>query len=425
MQTRTASSACFRGPHPLDLALMPKKPSGLGPPEKAGRWALVPFLIICSYLSACVPANNQARRDSAARPVGPSVSRPPSQIQTAPLNPSLGQSCNSPAIVALWRRRAEAPVGDLPVGPGDIVDISVPEIDEIQNQKVRVSSEGTIELPLVGTVEAAGLGESELHDALVQKLKVYMKNPRVELFVENYRSRGVAVMGAVQKPGIYDMADESESLFAMIGQAGGLNSGAAQKVIFSPGQPKDLPGTVQVASAPSQLSPSPTGDGAQPDLSAEARPMRKAGDAIPGAADSPADHSILLNIDGGDAGCLDMPARPGDVLVVPVAGEVMVQGWVQNTGAFAITPGLTILGAVSAAGGPVFSWWAELLRTDQAGGKTITHYSLSQLQSGEAADPLVQSGDIIVVEKTLVGAVPYAFYEVFMHFGTGVALPMF
>jgi polysaccharide export outer membrane protein len=120
-----------------------------------------------------------------------------------------------------------------------------------------------------------------------------------------------------------------------------------------------------------------------------------------------------------------MPARPGDVLVVPVAGEVMVQGWVQNPGAFAITPGLTILGAVSAAGGPVFSWWAELLRTDQAGGKTITHYSLSQLQSGEAADPLVQSGDIIVVEKTLVGAVPYAFYEVFMHFGTGVALPMF
>jgi hypothetical protein len=38
---------------------------------------------------------------------------------------------------------------------------------------------------------------------------------------------------------------------------------------------------------------------------------------------------------------------------------------------------------------------------------------------------LVQSGDIILVEKTLVGAVPYAFYEVFMHFGTGVALPMF
>jgi polysaccharide export outer membrane protein len=316
-------------------------------------------------------------------------------------------------------------VGDLPVGPGDVVDISVPEIDELQNQKVRVSSEGSIELPLVGTVEAAGLGESELHDALIHKLKVYMKNPRVELFVENYRSRGVAVIGAVQKPGIYDMADERESLVAMIGQAGGLSSGAAQKVIFSSAQPKDLPGNFQVASAVSQLPPSPTGEGASLGLSAEARPVPKSSDTILRSADSPANHSIILNIDGGDADCLDMPARPGDVLVVPVAGEVMVQGWVQNPGAFAITPGMTILGAVSAAGGAVFSWWAELLRTDQAGGKTITHYSLSQLQSGEAPDPLVQSGDIILVEKTLVGAVPYGFYEVFMHFGTGVGLPLF
>ncbi len=316
-------------------------------------------------------------------------------------------------------------MGDLPVGPGDVVDISVPEIDELQNQKVRVSSQGTIELPLVGTVEAAGLGESELHDALVQRLKVYMKNPRVELFVENYRSRGVAIIGAVQKPGIYDMADERESLVAILGQAGGLSSGAAQKVIFSPAQPKDIPGTFQVASAVSQLPPSPTGQGGSLGLLADARSVPQSTDGILPSADSPANHSIVLNIDGGDAGCLDMPARPGDVLVVPIAGEVMVQGWVENPGAFAITPGMTILGAVSAAGGPVFSWWAELLRTDQAGGKTITHYSLSQLQSGEAADPLVQSGDIILVEKTLVGAVPYAFYEVFMHFGTGVALPVF
>jgi protein involved in polysaccharide export with SLBB domain len=338
-----------------------------------------------------------------------------------------------PAIVALWRQRVDSPVRDLPVGPGDVIDISVPEIDELQHQKVRVSPEGTIQLPLVGTVEVAGLGESALHNALVQKLKVYMKNPRVELFVENYRSRGVAVMGAVQKPGYYDMADERETLVAMIGQAGGLSSGAAQKVMFSPAQPKDLAlnppdsGTIQLASAVSQPPPPPTlGERAPLAASPEARPLPESTDAILPSTDAPADHSIVLNLDaGGDAGCLGIPARPGDVLIVPVAGQVMVQGWVQNPGAFAITPGMTILGAVSAAGGALFSWWVELLRTDQTGGRTITHYALSQLASGKEADPLVQSGDIIVVEKTLVGAVPYAFYEVFMHFGTGVALPMF
>ena len=88
-----------------------------------------------------------------------------------------------PALVELWRQRVDAPLTDLPIGPGDVIDISVPEIEELQHQKVRVSAQGQIELPLIGSVEAAGLGENELHDALVQKLKVYMKTPRVELFV--------------------------------------------------------------------------------------------------------------------------------------------------------------------------------------------------------------------------------------------------
>ncbi len=337
-----------------------------------------------------------------------------------------------PALVELWRQRANAPVLDLPIGPGDVLNISVPEIDELQNQKVRVSAEGTIELPLVGTVQAAGLGESALRDALLQKLKVYMKSPRIELFVENYRSRGVAIMGAVQKPGYYDMADEKESLVAMIGLAGGLSAGAAQKIIFSPVQREDFVSTapkrepLEFASAVSEPM-SLTADGdtvvAAP---AVPGPSVESASAITASADAPADHSVVLNIDvGGDAGCLGMPARPGDVVIVPVAGEVMVQGWVQNPGAFAITPGMTILGAVSAAGGEIFSWSAELLRTDQTGGKTVTHYSLSELKSNKQADPLVQSGDVILVEKTLVGAVPYAFYELFMHFGTGIGLPMF
>ncbi|MGA2410201.1 MAG: polysaccharide biosynthesis/export family protein, partial [Candidatus Binataceae bacterium] len=139
-------------------------------------------------------------------------------------------------MMNLWRERGAGPIRDLPVGPGDVIDVSASEIDEIQNQKVRVSPEGTIDLPLVGTLDAAGLSENELRDALVQRLLVYMKRPRVELYVENYRSRGVAVTGAVQKPGSYDMADSGDSLMDMIGLAGGLASGAAQRVVFFPAQ---------------------------------------------------------------------------------------------------------------------------------------------------------------------------------------------
>src|ERR1700689_4866552 len=90
-----------------------------------------------------------------------------------------GETCTVPPILELWHQREHLPVRDLPVGPGDVIDVSASEIDEIQNQRVRVSPEGTIELPLVGTLQVAGLSENELRDALVQRLQVYMKHPRI------------------------------------------------------------------------------------------------------------------------------------------------------------------------------------------------------------------------------------------------------
>ncbi len=326
---------------------------------------------------------------------------------------ALNQPCRVPQMLELWRQRSENSARDLPIGPGDVIDVSVPEIEELDKQKVRVSADGQIELPLVSTVNAVGLSETELHDALVEKLKTYMKHPRVELFVENYRSRGVAVMGAVQKPGYYDLADENESLQSMIGMAGGFSSGSALKVIFSPARTREMASNDLRSSAVSSAKLTAAGAGGEQTTDASTSPR------IP-------ENAIGLDIDSaGDAGCLGLPARPGDALIVPVAGQVMVEGWVQNPGAFAITPGMTLLGAVSAAGGPVFSWWAELIRTDANGGKIITRYTLSRLESGQEPDPMVDSGDVVLVEKTLIGAIPYGLYSLFGHFGTGLALPVY
>ena len=48
----------------------------------------------------------------------------------------------------------------------------------------------------------------------------------------------------------------------------------------------------------------------------------------------------LRALDRGDSRAyLSMPARPGDVIFVPEAGEVMVQGWVQNPGTTRLHPG--------------------------------------------------------------------------------------
>jgi protein involved in polysaccharide export with SLBB domain len=105
-----------------------------------------------------------------------------------------------------------------------------------------------------------------------------------------------------------------------------------------------------------------------------------------------------------------MSARPGDVIVVPAAGEVTVQGWVDKPGAFKVTPGLTILGSIAAAGGPNFTTSATLLREQSDGGKLSVPLDLSKIKHGDEEDLRVRGGDVIIVEKSVAGAVPYSIY---------------
>jgi protein involved in polysaccharide export with SLBB domain len=390
------------------------------------------LITICLMVSMAMISSCSSSTEAPSGPGQNQLDAASQRTKTAPLDDAKhsGEVCRVSELAELWQERGSTEVHDLPVGPSDVINVSVPEIEEIQNQSVRVSARGTINLPLIGTLQVAGLSENEMRDAINQRLLKYMKKPRVELFVQNYRSRSVAIMGAVQKPGYYDMADGTDSVLDMIGLAGGLSPSAAQKIVFSP---------VRVA----QTRAVPAGgDAAQSNFNADGKvPASRVNDASgPGSLSqtfletslktsplTPAQsgHSIILNLDmAGDEACLGLPARPGDVVVVPVAGQVMVQGWVRNPGAFAVTPGLTILGAVSAAGGAMFSWKAQLLRADTHGGKNITEYSLTKLQSGEETDPSVQSGDVVLVEKSAVGAVPFAAYTLLQRFGTGVAFPI-
>jgi protein involved in polysaccharide export with SLBB domain len=121
---------------------------------------------------------------------------------------------------------------------------------------------------------------------------------------------------------------------------------------------------------------------------------------------------------------LELPARPGDTVIIPAAGEVTVGGWVQNPGAFKITPGMTALSAISAAGGALFSNSAQVLRTAADGERATTRIKISHIEKGEEADVPVQSGDVVMVDKSVLGAVPYAAYTVLSKFGTGMYLPV-
>src|SRR5437016_10809598 len=94
---------------------------------------------------------------------------------------------------------------------------------------------------------------------------------------------------------------------------------------------------------------------------------------------------IVINLDSvnrsGNQRYLNMPALPGDIIMVPGGGEVLVQGWVEKPGAYKITSGLTVLGAVAAAGGPLFpadTGSVELIRTNHQGQKTSSVANLDR-----------------------------------------------
>jgi polysaccharide export outer membrane protein len=329
-----------------------------------------------------------------------------------------------------------------PLGPGDVINLSVPEVEELQKQELRVSPDGTISLPLIGTMEVAGMGENDLRNAMSRRLAVYMKVPRVELFVERYQARDVAVIGAVQKPGLYDLRNSNQSILDMIGLAGGMTTEAAQKVIFLPRNydqaraDASQAGLSTDAGMASQVRPANdvaaanfdqqnASDSQEISHSSRSQPVPETVSKLPSEVDAESHRWIVLDSsEPGSRACLDFPTRPGDVVIVPIAGQVMVQGWVKSPGAFKITPGMTILGSVSAAGGAMFSWSAKLLRTDAEGRQTTTEFDLGALAKGEGSDIAVQSGDVVVVERSAIGAVPYTVFELFQRFGTGIGFPV-
>ena len=197
------------------------------------------LLLAVSYLIGCATAVAPQHSSTAARHV--------TVGGAAALAPTDGADMQR--LADLWLRRSnEKADADFPVGAGDVLEISVPAIEELRTRTVRISGDGTIALPFIGKIPAAGLTEEELQQAMIERLKQYMYSPRVIVFVKEYRSRQVAVLGAVAKPGLVSIANGSDTLMDMLSQAGGIAPGADPKVYLIPAEPVDKRAHAQLAS---------------------------------------------------------------------------------------------------------------------------------------------------------------------------------
>jgi polysaccharide export outer membrane protein len=265
---------------------------------------------------------------------------------------------------------------DYKIGPEDLIEISVFE-DEKLNKTVRVSSHGNISLPLLGILRVKGLTatelEREIRDLLAER---YLQDPHVSIFIKEYRNQRISVIGAVDKPGPYDVTGQ-KTILDVLGMAGGLKEEAGALLFL--------------------IRPPPSED-----------------EVFDGKEDSKTTKPSTFVIDleellvKGDLS-LNLPLVHGDVVNVPVSGKVFVGGEVNKPGGFALRgKKVTVSQAIV---------MAEGLKPDARGGETkIFRYAVKgserevvsvdvyAIQSGRGEDPYLKENDIVIVPKSGVKA---------------------
>ncbi|WP_417914418.1 polysaccharide biosynthesis/export family protein [Candidatus Electronema sp. JM] len=118
---------------------------------------------------------------------------------------------------------------DYQIGPGDVLSITVFDHDELKT-KVRVSETGSIEFPLIGTVQVGGIKTSEAAKKIESKLADgYIVKPQVQIYIEEFRSKKVAALGPFNKPGLIELNGPT-TLLELISKAGGLHKEAGDTI---------------------------------------------------------------------------------------------------------------------------------------------------------------------------------------------------
>ncbi len=264
------------------------------------------------------------------------------------------------------------------LGAGDEIEVNVFDVPEL-NVTARIRQSGFVALPLVGAVKAAGLTESELHEELTGRLSTYVRDPQVNVFISQFGSQKVAVMGAVRTPGTYSLKKGANSILELISEAGGVNDKAGNFINF----------------IPSELS----GVGGGNDIEGRARLALVASEGV--QAKNGGIQIYLDQILGTSGGIpLEIPVHGGDMVIVPEAGKIMVEGEVDRSGSYDLNQQTTLLSALASAGGITYSAKTdevEIIREVSAEKKARLVLDLAKIANGEERDVRLKNGDIVQV----------------------------
>ncbi|MBW1990680.1 MAG: polysaccharide biosynthesis/export family protein [Deltaproteobacteria bacterium] len=277
-------------------------------------------------------------------------------------------------------RTAEVDYRGYQVGPEDLLEVRVFGQDNL-NRQVRVNGQGTISLPLVGEVAVAGLTPREIENRLVQAYgSEYLRHPQISVRVKEHRHQRVAVTGAVDRPGQYEMIGP-RTLLEMLALAGGL---------------QDKPGA-QAGDKVHIIRRRPV-------TKAESRRSYRTETIV-------IDLRRLLQAGNPE---LNIPIHHGDVIFVPFAGHAYVMGGVRRPGAVPVKDNLTLTQAVALAGGldPVLATpQVEVLRLDENGTARTFRRNLNKVMAREETDIPLKDNDVVVVGESRLRKALFVFKE--------------
>jgi polysaccharide export outer membrane protein len=247
--------------------------------------------------------------------------------------------------------------GDYLLGPGDLLHITVFEAEELET-KARVSSRGSISVPLLGLVQVEDLTAREAEVKVEEKYREkYIKDPHVTVFVEEHFSQRISLVGEVKNPGTYDYPSKMR-LLDVLALGGGLSANAGR--------------VAQV---------------------------RRIGDATEKYGMMIVDLDKLI----GDGFVeLNIEINGGDVIFVPKAGVYFVDGAIRKPGSYPITQETNVMEALVSAGG--FQPYANenqatLIRYLEDGKREAKELDLLKTEDQEIT---LNDRDVIIVKSNVL-----------------------
>lgn len=115
---------------------------------------------------------------------------------------------------------------------GDTIEMSILQEPDMKS-KLRVALDGSIHLPLVGKIDAAGHSVAELQSILYDRYdREFLVNPQIALLISDYAERRVRVRGKVNKPGFVLIPPEEQfTILDVIAAAGDITPGGNERKV--------------------------------------------------------------------------------------------------------------------------------------------------------------------------------------------------